>query len=413
MRNRIVYVLMFVAFATFIQLSAQQTQKPYVIVVSLDGFRWDYLDRGLTPHLNQMAAEGVRALSMQPIFPTKTFPNHYTIATGLFAPNHGLISNRFTNPYSGQSYRLGDTVSVRDARWYRGETIWVTARREGIKTASFFWPGSETRPDYTHPTYFRHYDGSIPHDERIEGVMEWLQLPEAKRPQLIFLYFSDTDTEGHRFGPESPEVNTAIELLDKKVGLLNERLEAIGMKEHTNVLVVSDHGMAEVADERAVVLSNLIDTEDIRIADGGPFMQLFLQAGASAEHVYRQLNKHARHFKVYQRENIPDYYHYRNHPFIGDLLLVADVGWSLLPDREAFERMQANDTRGNHGYDNHHIDMHGIFIADGPAFKSGYRCGTVHNIDMYPLITEILGMRHNNMIDGEPERIRFLLRETE
>ncbi|MBD3223152.1 MAG: alkaline phosphatase family protein [Caldithrix sp.] len=404
----VVFILMAAFYAATILQAADD--KPYVIVVSFDGFRWDYTDRGLTPNLDRLMDRGVKAQSFEPVFPSKTFPNHYSIVTGLYTPNHGLISNHFRNPYTGEEYRLGDTVSVRQAKWYRGETIWVTAQRQGVKTASFFWPGSETEPGYTHPTYFKYYDGSIPHKERVDGVIEWLSLPEEQRPQLIFLYFSDTDTQGHRHGPDSPQLNAAIKLVDRQLGYLQQRLQEIGMAEQVNTIVLSDHGMSSVTPERLIRIDRFVDLSRVTIDDGGPFMRLSVKDPYKKDDVLEALQKQAEHFRVYRKTDIPNHWHYRNSPFIGDLLLVADVGWSLVKDAAEAKRLQKPGTRGNHGYDNHALDMHGIFVAAGPAFKEGYRTGTLHNIDVYPLLVDILGLTPNPMIDGKAERIRFILK---
>ncbi len=386
-------------------------EKPYVLIVSLDGFRWDYLDRGLSPNLTAMAKKGVRSLTFEPAFPSKTFPNHYTIVTGLYPQNHSLINNRFQNPYNGERYRIGDTSAVRDDRWYQGETLWATAWRNGVKSASYFWPGSETHLDYKHPTYFKHYDGKIPHEERIEGIIHWLQLPPEQRPHLLFLYFSDTDTQGHRHGPDSPEVNQAVKLLDEKLGYLQRRLQEIGMLQKVNIIVLSDHGMTELKPDGVIKLWQILGDETVQIAGYGPVVQFFTEDQTQCERVYQKLRNARKGFKVYRREEMPVWFHYSAHPFLGDIIAVADLGNTFVKSAKELKKISGRKIHGDHGYDNHTLDMQGIFVAAGPAFKQNYRCNTIRNIDVYPLVCKILHIIPNQKIDGKFERVGFILKE--
>lgn len=409
LRKIFLFVLLFFSYITILHANSN-AERPYVLIISFDGFRWDYPDRGITPNIDKMITEGVRALSFQPAFPSKTFPNHYSIVTGLYPQNHGLINNRFVNPANGAQYRIGDTVSVRNDQWYQGETIWATATREGVKNASFFWPGSETHLDYKHPTYFKEYDHYLPHEQRIQGIIDWLKLPEEQRPHLMFLYFSDTDSKGHRFGPDSDELNEAVKLLDQRLGELRSKLGKIKMLDKVNIILLSDHGMTSVYRNKLIKLYEIPDIEHYKITGYGPLVQFFTTSEAEREQLVENLTKHARNYSVYTKETMPAYFHYSQHAFIGDVILIADLGASFMLTKKEFEKLSTYTAGGDHGYDNFALDMHGIFIASGPAFKKGYRTGTLLNVDVYPLVCKILGLTANQMIDGRLERIAPILK---
>jgi predicted AlkP superfamily pyrophosphatase or phosphodiesterase len=378
--------------------------KPYVILISFDGFRWDYLDRGISPNLEFMRKDGVSSLSLRPAFPSKTFPNHQSIITGMYIENHGIISNSFRDKFNNELYRMGDTNAVRNSRWYLGEAFWETAERNGITTASYFWPGSEMILDYRRPTYFEAYEHNRDYAMRVEGVTEWLKLPKEKRPHFITLYFDDVDTQGHRFGTESPEVNNAIKRVDGMLGLLFTMLDEIKMRDSVNIIVVSDHGMTDISNERTINIENLVGGMNCRFYDSGPFMTVDAPK-EKFEEVYKILKQNENRYKVYKKNEMPEYYHYKNHPFIGEIILIADMGWSLITNRRS-----EYDSKGNHGYDNNHTDMHGIFLAMGPNFKNGYRTGTLWNIDIYPLLCRIFELTPRSNIDGKAERIEFILK---
>jgi len=409
LRKILSIILLIASFVSLVQAGGH-ADRPYVLIISFDGFRWDYPDRGITPNIKQMMAEGASALSFQPAFPSKTFPNHYSIATGLYPQNHGLVNNRFVNPASGAKYKVGDTVSVRDDRWYQGETIWATAEREGVKSASFFWPGSETHLDYRHPTYFKTYQHNMPHEERIQGIIDWLQLPEEERPQLMFLYFSDTDSKGHRFGPDSDELNVAVKLLDQRLGELRNKLTEIKMLDKVNIILLSDHGMTNVYREKIIKLYEIPGFDKFILTGYGPLVQFFTSSKDEQDKLISSLAKHKKNYSVYTKETMPSYFHYSQHAFIGDVILVADLGATFVRSQQEFEKLSEYSSGGDHGYDNFALDMHGIFMASGPVFKKGYRTGTIQNVDVYPLVCKILGLTANQMIDGKLERIAPVLK---
>ncbi len=402
MKTKIFIILLILSSILFAQ------KNPYVILISFDGFRWDYCERGITPNLDSFKQEGVHAVSLQPVFPSKTFPNHYSIITGMYPANHGIIFNSFTNTNNGKKYRIGNSKEVKNAEWYLGEAFWETANRNGIKTASYFWPGSELNLDYRRPVYYKKYDHNKPYIERVEGVIEWLKLPLKERPRFITLYFHDTDTYGHNYGPNSPEVNTSISRLDTLMGELNSKLEEIGLIDSTNIIVVSDHGMTEISPERTVNIERMLENYKVKI-DGSKPVMMIDPSKEDFQKVFNLLKENQNHYKVYLKEDLPEYFHFNKHPYIYPIILVADIGWSLVKDKwlDGMVRMKS---QGNHGYDNHQMDMHGVFIAKGPSFKSGYKCGTLFNIDINPLLCKIFGIEPISNIDGKIENIEFILK---
>ena len=388
-------------------LTAQET--PYVILISFDGFRWDYPSRGITPNFDEIRENGVAAVSLEPVYPSKTFPNHLSIITGMYPENHGIILNEFSDPFSGARYRMSDTTAIRDGKWYLGEAFWETAERQGITTASYFWPGSELHDPARRPTYRELYEHNRPYEERIAGVLRWLQLPPAERPHFITLYFHETDTQGHSFGPDAPDTNQAMQRLDSMLGLLIEGLEKIGMRAQTNLIVVSDHGMTAVNTEKIVNIEKILEGFECEYTGYGPNIMIRPQP-EEIKAVYEQLHRSEHHFRVYLRETMPAHYHFSHHPFIPPVIVDADMGWTLTTHASEAWLRRRGGSGGNHGFDNHHRDMHGIFYAMGPAFKSGYPCGTLRNIDIYPLLCRIYNIEARQNIDGELERIGFILK---
>lgn len=378
---------------------------PYVVLVSFDGFRWDYLDRGLSPNLTNFASNGVRAISLQPSFPSGTFPNHYSIVTGLYPENHNIIGNHIINRYSGNVFTLRDTNAVTDPWWYLGEAIWETARRQGLKTASFFWPGSELKLEWRHPDIFMKYDSKIPYRTRVDSVVSWLSLPFEKRPRFVTIYFEETDNRGHAFGPNSPQVDTAIMVCDQVFGYLLQKLSQLPIKDSIDIIVVSDHGMTDVKSDRIINISSLLNVKDVTINSAG-YLAFVNGNPDSVEKAYKILERSEKNFKVYKRSEVPAYFHFSNNPFIGDLVVIPEFGWTLSTSNEDY----VHKVKGNHGYDIYWMDMHGIFLAGGPSFKKGYRVGTIQNVDIYPLICKILNIVPRGNIDGRLERIEYILK---
>jgi ectonucleotide pyrophosphatase/phosphodiesterase family protein 5 len=388
-----------------LSLSLNASDRPYVLLISFDGFRWDYVSRGITPALSKTAEDGVHALTLRPTFPTKTFPNHYSIITGLHPENHGLIANSFINPETGNWYSLGDSNAVKDTNWYQGEPFWETAERNNIKTASMFWPGSEQKGKFKHPTYVKKYDHNMPYIDRVDTVISWFKKPIKTRPQFVTLYFHDTDSYGHEYGPNSPEINESIKRMDSVFNYLVDQLKEINFYDSLNIIALSDHGMNATSPSRAINVADILSEFDVDIFDSGPVLRVH-PLKSEVDSVYNKLKTNESHFRVYRKEELNNHFNYSNHEFIPPLIVVADMGWSLI-------NKQGKEYRyglGNHGYEKDHLDMHGLFIAKGPAFKAGYKTGTIWNIDIYPLLSEIFNLPQNSQIDGDINRIAFLLK---
>jgi predicted AlkP superfamily pyrophosphatase or phosphodiesterase len=400
----------FALVLSFLFATVFYAQQPYVLLVSYDAFRWDYLDRGITPNMEKFAEEGVRALSLEPVFPSKTFPNHLSIITGLYAENHGIISNDFINTVTLEHYKITNAKEVRNRKWYLGEPFWVTAKRNGIKTASFFWPSSTVTDSSYSPDIYKLFNDSIKFEARVDSVVSWLQLPYEKRPHFITLYFCLTDTYGHRFGPNSDSINFAISRMDEITKYMEDKLRKANMYDSVNIIILSDHGMTEIYKDKIINIEKILTGYDVQYSNAGPLMMIKPKK-EETEKVYSILKENENHFKVYKRAEVPEYYHFSKNPFIYPLVLIADLGWSLVNERsKTIFLSDTVDNKGNHGYDNHILDMHGFFIARGPAFKKGYKTGTLLNIDIYPLLCEIFNIFPVSKIDGEAERIEFILK---
>ncbi len=384
-----------------------QTQ-PYVILISFDAFKWDYVDRNITPNFDYIKEHGVSANSLRPCFPSKTFPNHLSIITGMYPEHHGIISNNFKNYFTGKYFKLSDSVEVRNAYWYKGEAFWETAERQGIISASYFWPGSDLSLWYRDPQYYLHYDHSRPYNQRVDKIIDWLTLPFNKRPHFITTYFAATDDYGHKYGPNSPEINLAIAKEDSVLGYLFGELKKINMMDSVNIIIVSDHGMTEISEDRAVNVEQILDGYNYESGDSGPFM-LIQPAEGELENIYGKLKENENHFKVYKKEDVPECFHYSSNPLIPQIVIIAENGWSVETNK-SLENLKKYSNKGNHGYDNFWLDMHGIFYAMGPAFKVNYRVGTIDNIDIYPLLCKIFNVVPNFQIDGKLERIEYILK---
>jgi ectonucleotide pyrophosphatase/phosphodiesterase family member 5 len=400
-------IISLILFLFASQLIGQQ--RNYTILISFDGFRWDYPSRGLTPNLDFIKENGVHALSLKPCFPSKTFPNHYSIVTGLYPENHGIIANDFTNMNTLQKYSLWDSTAKNDAKWYQGDAIWEAAKRQGVITASYFWPGSELNVDYRTPNYSKRFVYTTPYDERIQGALEWLQLPFDKRPHLIMLYFDATDTSGHNYGPNSKEVNQSIAQEDSLIGKLFVGLKKLNLLDSTNIIILSDHGMTELSSARVINIDKLLSGFQYNTSDKGT-MKFIYPGEAEKNEVYNTLKKSEQNFKVYWKKDIPDHLHYQSNPLVAEIVVITDLGYSIFNGKE-IEKYSKHFPLGNHGYDPSYLDMHGIFYAMGPDFKKGFTTGTINNVDIYPLLAKLLCIFPNNNIDGKLEHIEFLLKD--
>jgi len=377
--------------------------RPSLVIVSLDGFRADYLGSVATPGLDRVAAAGVKAGSLIPPFPAKTFPSHYTLVTGLHPAHHGIVSNNIYDPRFDAEFSIGDRAEAFRRRWWGGEPVWVTAHRQGLRSASFFWPGTEA--EGLHPDEWRAFDGSVPFADRVDQAVAWLTAPEERRVHFVALYVQEPNESGHRDGPHTPGTDAAVREADAAVGRLLEGLERAGRLATTDVVVVSDHGMAAVSPERVVSLAG-IDLEGARVLDTGPLLSIWPAPGTT-ERLYQALAR-LPHLKVYRRGELPARYHYEGSPRIPPIVGVPDVGWSVLSGGVLEDLNLRFRTRGEHAYDNEAPEMRGIFMARGPSFRSGVSVPEVRAIDVYELLCAALGIAPAPN-DGDPSRVAPLL----
>lgn len=380
--------------------------EPTLILVSLDGFRWDYLDIFDVPHLRELAASGVRAEGLIPVFPSKTFPCHYSIVTGLYPGNHGIISNNMFDPDLDAEFHLHDRAAVEDSRWWGGEPIWVTAEKQGLTAAAMFWVGTEAEIAGVRPTYWSRFDKAVTFEERVARVLGWLDLPAERRPRLITLYMEDPNDTSHDYGPEAPETAAAVRRVDARIGDLVAGLAARGLGEQVNLVVVSDHGMAEVSPERVIVLDDYVDLRDGEVFEQGALLQLFPGPGREAR-LYDALAGAHPNLAVYRRAEIPERFQLRQSRRAPPILGVPDVGWEVYT-REEFVRVRSRMLRGDHGQDPRDPRMHGLFIAAGPAFRRGLVIGRLESVHVYNLLAAVLGLEPAAN-DGDPRAIVDIL----
>ncbi|MDP1569693.1 MAG: alkaline phosphatase family protein [Vicinamibacterales bacterium] len=367
------------------------TAPSTVILVGLDGWRWDYLDRADAPTLRALAARGVRSEGLVVTFPSKTFPSHYTIVTGLHPEDHGIISNSIEDPAIEGRFTLRGGAIRDDPRWWGGEPIWLTAERQGVKAGTVFWPGSDVEIDGGRPSYWLPYQDDLPNERRVDQVLEWLALPEADRPRFLTLYFSLVDSAGHTFGPDSGEVMAAAAEADRLLGLLIAGLEAAGRIDETHLVVVSDHGMAVVSPDRAIVLDDYLDVSTLDIIDLSPVLGVRPKDG-DVERVYAALRDKHPALRIYRREEVPAEYHYRRSPRIPPIVGLADDGWTITT-REGMARWTTSGSpRGNHGFDPRLRSMHGLFVAAGPQLLRGEVVPPVESLHLYELMCALLGI---------------------
>lgn len=385
----VVLALVVLAFVADAPARAQAVVPATTIVITLDGFRADYLDRLPAPSLMRLAREGVRATGMRPGFPSYTFPAHHTLATGLFPEQHGVIANTIAGPHGGEPL----TMNSETPSWWTwtGEPFWITAERQSVKAATLFWPAASAEINGYRPTYRRVYDSRIPYDERVAQVLQWLDLPPSERPRVLTMYMEAVDHAGHEFGPFSDELRDAVARVDEAIGQLLRGLEARGLYDTVNVIVTADHGMSEVSSARRVFLTDIVPAQTMATVGAGPYMYVTAVDG-DVQRLLRRL-KAVPHVRAYARGKTPGYLHYRNPPQAFDVLLLADEGWRVVRDKVSDSGTAAEKlVSGAHGYDVRYPSMKALFVAHGPAFKRGVRLREFDSVNVYALIVHLLGL---------------------
>jgi len=376
------------------------TNKPYVIMVSFDGFRWDYPDSVVCPNLNKIASEGVRS-ELVPCFPTKTFPNHYSLATGLYPDHHGIVQNTFFATEIKKEYIMGKPSAVENGEFYGGEPIWVTAEKQNVRTAACYWVGSEARIKGFKPTYWKSYSNKMPDNARVDTLEGWLKQPPAYRPHLIAMYFDEPDHTGHDNGPSSDQTRSAVKRMDEILGRILNKIKNSKLADSINLIVCSDHGMQSISDSKVEVVKEYIE-EDwcTKIYTGNPVFLIKAKAGKEA--MIEAGLKKAKHLKFWKTNTLPERLHYGTNPRCLDYVVVADSAYSL--------KWSETDKigKGGHGFDNRNRNMHAIFYAKGPAFKKNLRFHKFDNIDIYPMIAKILDLKPEK-VDGSLDNVKEIL----
>ena len=380
-------------------------ERNYVVLVSFDGFRPDYLDRFDTRGFDRLARTGVVADGLTSVFPSLTFPSHYSIATGLYPEHHGIIGNRFYDPVRAEEFNRRESEDVQDGSWWGGEPIWITAERQGMVAAAQFFPGSEAPIDDVRPTHWRPYVSRVRNADRVEQVLEWLTWSPAERPLLITVYFSLVDSAGHAEGPDGPRVGRAVGSADRLMEQLLDGIERLAFGDQVYLVVVSDHGMTQVRAERQIVLREAVDLRGVRAVPLGPAMSLHVgDDAARGKQLRDQFNARASGAaRAYVRGEIPEHLHARASPRIGDILVVPEEGVSVVFRRDA------TPPAGRHGWDPTLPSMHGIFLMRGPRLSPGQRIAAFESVHVYPLIAHVLALRPNADIDGDLEILGSLL----
>lgn len=413
-----------------IPLAAQQTgsggtnrpehrDKPYVILVSLDGFKAEYLDRMAVPNLRRMMRRGARAKALVPVFPSLTFPNHYSLVTGLHPGRHGIVSNRFYDPVRKEAYAYTDPKAVADGSWYGGEPIWVTAEKQGMVSACYFWPGSEAPIQGIRATVWNKYDGAVPNVERVNTVLSWLRLPADRRPHVMTLYFSDVDSATHDAQLDTPAVESAVGAVDTAIGQLLDGLDTLPIRERVYVLITSDHGMVDTSGAQTVALDSLLDGNelaDIEFSYGGPVANLHVKGGLPhARALVEKINAQLARGTAYLRAELPERFHYHADPRAGDIVVVMDESWTMSvprPGSRSGGSQRDPDTQwGQHGWDNALPSMRAVFVIMGPGIREGALVDEVRNVDVYPLMAELLDLKAAADLDGRAGVIQALVRK--
>lgn len=385
--------------------ATQTTREPVTILVSIDGFRPDYLERGLTPTLSRLAVEGVSA-AMIPSFPTKTFPNHWAQVTGYHPDRNGIVANGFTDPARPDPKDRFTMATTDPFYWNAKEPLWVTAEKAGLRTATMFWPGSAVAWGGTlipraygrveggiRPSDWQAFDQNVSPDQRVNAVIDWLRRPAEIRPRLVLLYFDEVDTAGHAGGPDGPDIGPALAGVDADIARLLAGLKELSQP--ANIVITSDHGMAETRGSRTVALDALLPPGNYVIDESGPYASLRAAPQRETELEARLLKKHP-HMQCWRRAEIPARFHYGTNPRIPPYLCLAEPGWQIFPAAPGEDRVG-----GNHGYDNHDPQMRALFIANGPAFRRGEILAPFPSVAVNPLLRQLMRLPQDPAMDGE------------
>lgn len=390
-----------------VSCAGKKNTDHYTVIISLDGSRWDYPDYFEMPFFDSLATVGVKA-RMEASFPSSTFPNHYTMMTGLVPDHNGLVNNSFWNPDTQHGYAIKDKEARYDPRYYLGEPVWYTAQRQGVKCAAIYWVGSDIPVNGELPTYYRMWDED-PHwtfEERVDEIVRLLSLPEEDRPRLVMGYFDEPDHQGHVHGPFGLETKAMAEHMDSLMHSLYLRLKALPYSDQINFILAGDHGMTEISPDRFIPWYDVIPEEWVERVVGNTPTSIWVKDGY-LEPLYEKLSQ-LEHVSVWKHGEVPAYLNYGTSNRVGDLIVSPDLGWqfNFAPSRN----------HGTHGFDPRETDMMVAFRAVGPDFKVGYDApytegeqSSFRNIDLYPMLCYLLGVEPAP-VDGKLERIKHILK---
>lgn len=390
--------------------AASHLAKPYVILISLDGFRYDYAVRYHATHLLQLASRGASAPEgMIPAYPSITFPSHYTLVTGLYPENHGIVANVFYDPARKQVYDYRDPSAVKDGSWYGGTPLWVLAEQQGMRSACFFWPGSEADIQGVRPSYYTKFNDKLPNERRVAQVLAWLRLPSSRRPHFITLYFSDTDHAGHDYGPGSTQVADAVQEVDREVGVLSAGIKKLKLR--VDVIVLSDHGMVAVREDW-INLDQLGLDRSLLEKYEGEF--LYAKSDADAQKIFESLQGKTDKVQIYRRNQVPSPLHFNLTARAGDPVIVETGPYAI---RVAADPARPKPPAGSHGFDPAIVpEMKATFIAEGPDIREGVTVAPFVNVNVYPLIAKILGLDLGQLrtgpIDGSLSVLQGILKKS-
>lgn len=362
---------------------------PTLILISIDSYRANYVHRGHSPVLAALAADGVHAKGLRPVYPSLTYPNHYTIVTGLFPDEHGIVSNTMRDPALG-SFSPPNRAANIDGRWWdQAEPIWVTAQKQGRRTASVFWPGTQAEIRGVRPAYWQLFDSSVPPDARVDQALAWLDLPAGQRPTFVSLYFEQADVAGHNYGPDSLQVDEALVSIDAALGRLVEGLRQRNLYDTTNLVIVSDHGMRATSQDRMVLLDRIVDLQHVELTSSIVNVGLDPKPGYATEVEHALLAPHP-HLQCWKKEHMPKKFHYGKNKRIPAIQCVTDEGW--MASTAAVEARRTRPLLGEHGYDNDDPQMRALFVAHGPSFKQHLTVPVFDSVNVYVLLTELMGI---------------------
>lgn len=364
-----------------------------LILISIDGFRWDYVDKFPAPTLRSLASSGVHMPRLIPCFPSKTFPNHYTLVTGLRPEHHGIVSNYFFDPDLNESFNKGRLADNADPRWWsEGEPVWITAEKQNLHSACFYWPGSQATVQGREAAYHKPYQGNIVSNDNVDDLLRQLDQPVEARPKFCALYFDVVDRTGHKFGPDAPETGNAVREADTAIARLLAGLEKRGLRDSANLVIVSDHGMAPISPERVIFLEDLMPLSTVQVESSGPNGGVRPKPGVTPAELVAQIRaKHIPHLQVYLREEVPEHLHYRANPRIPPVVLIADEGWNI-ETKLGWPNLAPRYDHASHGWDPALPSMGALFIANGPSFKKHATISSMENVHVYNLLCAVLGI---------------------